>query len=128
VAAARQRVLEAGGQLAHRAGGEIVVGDAPRAAEGDVGVEVVVQVRTDRRRLVLKRNAHLPQMCARTDARQQQELRGTIHAARDHDLAATARRPWAAPRPVVHADGTAVGNQDARGMGVGQDDQVGAPA
>ena len=69
---------------------------------------MVVQVGADRGQIVHDVDAHLLEMRAGPDARQQQQLRRAVDAAGDDHLAPGARRLEAARRAVLDADGAAV--------------------
>ena len=85
---------------------------------------MVVQVGADRGQVAHHGHAHLLQMRARPDARQQQQLRRAVDAARDDHLSPGAGRLEALRRPVLDADGAAVLDQDAGRVRVRRDDEV----
>ena len=121
---AAEGVLHAGQDAPRQAVDQVVHGDGLGALVGDVGVEVVVQVAADARHVLDHRDAVLLQMLGRAEARQHQQLRRAVDAARDDDLAAGARRPEAVGRAVFDADRAAVLDQHAGGVRRGGDGEV----
>jgi len=85
---------------------------------------MVVQVGADRGQVAHHPDAHLLQMRARSDTRQQQQLRRAVDAARDDHLAPGAGRLETLRRPVFDADRAAVLDQDAGCVRVGRDGEV----
>ena len=85
---------------------------------------MVVQVAADARHVLDHRDAVLVQVLRWPYARQHQQLRRAVDAARDDDLAVGARRLEAVGRAVFDADGAAVLDQHAGGVRRGGDGEV----
>ena len=124
MAGAADRVLHGSLELQCRAHRHVVDRDLLRAAEHQVGVEVVVQVLADAGHVADHRDAELAQEIGRAEPGKLQQLRRAVNAAGDDDLAARPCGLRPARRMVFDADRAAALEQDAGGVRIGRDGQV----
>ena len=124
---AREQVVQPHLRLAQRVAHDLVHGPARLGAQDELRDQMVLQVAANAGCVQPRLNAHLGQMRAIADARQHEQFGRLDRAGADHHLAPCGDGPLTLGRHRHDAGRAAIGQDDARGDGAGDDLQVGPP-